>query len=455
VITIALDMDLRTDAADGGGGVYRFTSPERTDGAGMELLQSRRREDGSWLLQGRAAKAGILTYQRGGRTVRELVEPEVLSDPDCLASLERCVVTLEHPTPIPTMITPANVGIFGVGDVGGDSAAPAVTWDAEGGYQVVSVCVRREDAIDAIQNGKHELSIGYRVTQLDTTPGVHPVYGPYDVRQLKRRNNHVAITDTARAGHGAALRVDSAGHLTSESPMHPQLLALLALLGLRTDNADAALAEAPAKIAEMKAAMPAEGASKLADLEKKVVDLTAALASATTDLAAAKAASEPDAVVAEIETAMDASTPADVAAAPPAEQRMDAIRTVVRRRADERSKLERIAADLRVDAAEVAKLGDVALRKKLVLTAFPQAKADGSNDYYTARLDSLIEGARVDAADAAAHPYAEMNRRAAESMAAAGAERTDAADPKAAKKAPSLSAMSLAHDRAALKGATA
>ncbi len=443
-----IEDEHRTDAADGGtaDGVFRF------DRGGMELLQSRRREDGSWLLQGRAAVAGILTYQRGGKTIRELVEPEVLSDPESMASLERCVVTLEHPEPIPTMITPANVGTFQVGDVGGDSAAPAVTWDPESASLIVSVCVRREDAIDAIQRGKHELSIGYKVPQIDSTPGVHPVYGPYDVRQLKRRNNHVAITDTARAGHTATLRVDSAGNLTSETSMDPKLLALLTLLGLRTDNADAALAEAPAKIAEMKAAMPTDAATSMAALETRVTELTAQLAAATAELATAKAAAEPAAVVAEIETAMDTSAPADMAAATPVEKRMDSIRSAVRRRAADRAKLEQVGAELRVDAAEMAKLGDRELRKKLVLTASPQAKADGTDDYYSARLDALIEGAplRTDTADVSS-PYAEMNRRAVEAMTASAEHRTDAADKKPKRK-PTLAEKSLAQSRAALGG---
>ena len=446
MITIAHDPEIRTDAADGGDAaeVYRF------DRGGVELLQSRRQDDGSWLLQGVAAVAGILTYQRNGQTVRELVTPEVLKA--SMPSLERRTVTLEHPEPIPTMITSANARRYWVGDVGGDSEAPAVTWDDEGGRLIVSVCVRTDDAIAAIQNGKHELSIGYKVPRLDKTPGVHPVYGAYDVQQLERRNNHVAITDTARAGHGAMLRVDSAGHLTSETMMDPKLLALLTLLGWRTDNADAAIAEAPAKIAEMKAAMPAEGQTRLAAAEAKVAELTAALTVATTELEAAKAAGTVDAVTSEIGAAMDATPPADLAAAPPAAQRMDSIRRAVLTRSTERAKLERVAGDLRVDAAEVAKLGDVELRKKIVLVAYPEARTDAADAYYAARLDILAEGAaRVDAVDPTS-PYADMNRRASQALADADAasRRTDRAD--APKKPLSMAAQSLAQSRANLHG---
>lgn len=443
------DSTIRLDAADGGAeGVCRF------DRGGVELLQSRRRDDGSWLLQGVAAVAGVLTYQRGGRTVRELVTPDVLSDPDYMAQVARDVVTLEHPAPIPTMVTPANVGRFQVGDVGGDETAPAVTWDAEGGRLIVSVCVRRQDAIEAIQQGKHELSLGYRVTQLDETPGVDPVYGAYDVRQRKRRNNHVAITDTARAGHEARLRVDSAGHLTSETSMDPKFLALLALLGIRTDNVDQAMAEAPGKIAEMKAAadaMPAEGATKMSALETRVAELTAALTAATAELEAEKAARSTDAVVSEIGASCDASPPADMATATPEVQRMDSIRRAVLARAEERGKLERVAADLRVDSAEVAKLGDVDLRKKLVLVAFPQARTDAADAYYVARLDGLLEGARTDAADIAeVSPYAELNRAAAANLAARQSARADAVRTDAEKKKrPSISAQSLTQLRGA------
>ena len=235
--------------------------------------------------------------------------------------------------------------------------------------------------------------------------------------------------------------------------MHPQLLALLTLLGLRTDNVDLAMAEAPAKIDAMKAAMPAEGATRLSAAEAKVAELTAALTAASAELEAAKAAGSTDAVVEEIGAACDATPPVDVAAAPAEAQRMDSIRRAVLARSGERVKLERVAADLRVDSAEVAKLGDVDLRKKLVLVAYPQARTDAADAYYVARLDTLLEGARTDAADGSpANPYAELNRRAAEGLAATDKERTDAADKKPTKPL-SMAAQSLAQSRAALAGA--
>lgn len=438
MITIAIEDEHRTDAADGGG---EPSEVWRTDYAGVELLQSRRREDGTWLLQGRACKAGILTYRRGGQTIRELIAPEDLADPESLATLERAVLTLEHPMPLGTMVTPSNVGALQVGDVGGDSAAPAVTWDEAGGYVVVSVCARREDAIGEIQRGKTQLSAGYRMT-LDKTPGVHPLFGAYDVRQTKRRYNHVAIVDTGRAGQDVALRVDSAGNLTSELSMDPTLLKLALLLGLRTDSVDAMMAEAPGKIEAMKAAMPAEGSTRLAAAEAKVSELMALLATATAELEAAKGASATDAVTTEIGAACDAPPPVDPAAMTPAEQRTDSIRRTVRGRGAERARLESTAADLRVDAADVAKLGDAALRKKLVLVAFPTAPTDKDPSYYAARFDSLLEGRTDSAADTSGNPYADLNRAAAANL-ATRQTRTDAADKAAPKKRPSISAQSL------------
>jgi len=426
---------IRCDAANGGP-----REVFRADTVRADLLQSRMRADGSWLLQGRAAKAGVLTYtDAAGKPVRELVPDEELSDPESLGTLGRATVTLEHPRPLGTMIDPANVGTFGVGDLDGE-----VSYDAEGGYVIVSLCVRRADAIDAIRSGKVELSAGYKMT-IDPTPGVHPIFGSYDAVQRRRRYNHVAITDTGRAGHDVRLRVDGAGNQIQENPMNPTLLALAALLGLtRTDNEGAILADATGAIGKMKGdaeAMPA-AATENEKLKAEVARLTSELAQAVANLRAAETAGGADAIAEQIGAACDAPamTPVELEAmpeAPPAAmviktdaRRHDSIRKVVRTRGADRARMERVATSLRVDAAEVAKLGDAALRKKLVTTAHPSARTDADTAYYAARFDAMCETERVDATDS--DPFAAMSRAAQARLdaVAAGGTRADAAETK-------------------------
>jgi hypothetical protein len=181
-------MTLRADSVDGW--------VRRVDRG--ELLSSHVRPDGSLLCEGYAAREGILIYRdSSGKETRELVLAETLKD--SAATLGRAPVTLGHPA---RDVTPDNVQDLGVGDVDGEIAMAD-------GFVRVKLAVRRSDAIQAIRSGTRELSCGYAV-QLDPTPGTHPRYGRYDCTQVRRTTNHLALVDSARAGHECAVRVDSA-----------------------------------------------------------------------------------------------------------------------------------------------------------------------------------------------------------------------------------------------------
>lgn len=211
-----------------------------------QLLASHIRPDGTLLVEGYAAREGILVYRdAAGRETRELVRAETLKAAN--DTLGRAPVTLGHPS---EDVTPANVKELGVGDVDG-------TVVMAGGFVRVQMAVRSQDAIDAVRSGTKELSCGYAV-QIDPTPGTHPVYGRYDAEQVARLNNHLAIVDEARAGHECAVRVDSAvattvirADSTGTPPartsnngaraarggtVNPVLLQMLVDLGLRADG---------------------------------------------------------------------------------------------------------------------------------------------------------------------------------------------------------------------------
>jgi hypothetical protein len=227
----------RTDADDGWS--YRVDR-----GA---LLRPVVRSDGTLLVEGFAAREGVLEYRQGdGKIRRELVTSDVLAE--SAAGLARAPVTLEHPR---EDVGPDNVGKLGVGDTDGEVAV------LDGGFVRVRIAVRRRDAIDAVKGGKHELSPGYRV-RVDNTPGVHPVHGRYDARQVARSYNHLAIVDVARGGPDVRLRADSADAVSTTTIeqrsdhsgarpqgalMKPIVAALVAALGLtqRYDSDDTAL----------------------------------------------------------------------------------------------------------------------------------------------------------------------------------------------------------------------
>lgn len=159
-----------------------------------------------------------------GSTFRELVTLDALRSMG--SGLPRGPVTLGHP---PEFVTPENVGRYGVGDVDGELVIEEAP--EQGAYAKVRIAVRKRDAQDAIAAGVHELSPGYDA-EIDPTPGVHPIFGAYDSRQVRRVVNHLAIVDRARGGPTVALRVDSADaeQVPSPSPgvqMDPAALAEL------------------------------------------------------------------------------------------------------------------------------------------------------------------------------------------------------------------------------------
>src|SRR5690554_710423 len=177
------------------------------------LKSAVRIDEGYILAEGFAARPGILEYpQADGSIRRELVPEEELHRTDSLETLARKPVTLEHPEEGDerVFVGPENVDKFGVGDVSEEVAVERLN-----GFVKIRMAVRRQDAIDAIDQGVGELSAGYTV-DLDTTPGTHPVYGRYDAIQKNRKYNHVAIVRMGRAGAGVRMRADSA-----ITPFHP------------------------------------------------------------------------------------------------------------------------------------------------------------------------------------------------------------------------------------------
>ena len=194
-----------------------LTEETRVDMAPGELLGLEWRADRSALYgNGVAAIPGVHPYKTAsGGTVLELVDDAVLADPDYLASVARSPITLEHP---PEMVTPDNATQYVVGDADGEAEID------DRGYIRIKIAARTRAATDAMESGKKAgLSMGYPVT-IDDTPGIHPKYGRYDRRQVKRGpNNHIAICSSPRHGDRCSIRVDA-----YEVPtMDPKMLASL------------------------------------------------------------------------------------------------------------------------------------------------------------------------------------------------------------------------------------
>lgn len=226
-------------------------SARRYDAVGALMRPHRRASDGALLAEGVASCEGILLYPQANGTVRrELVTRQAVLD--TARTVARAPMTLLHPAE--GMVTAETAAKLVVGDVDGETAYEE---QAQGGYARVKVAVRRQDALDAVQAGTHELSVGYEVT-IDPTPGTHPTFGAYDAAQVGRNVNHLALVPRGRAGAGVALRVDDAISIPDPSPrsqhMKPALVQLLSLLGVeRFDAEDAALKDGIAAATALKA----------------------------------------------------------------------------------------------------------------------------------------------------------------------------------------------------------
>ena len=151
--------------------------------------------DGYLKTEVRVARTGIQTYlgKEIGKPERGLVRvyrpaDEVFAT-DALASYANRPVTLEHP---PESVTSGNWAQFAVGSTVGAAVQ-------DGDFVKVPILINDTAAIEAIQAGKRQLSMGYDCV-FDWTPGVTPEGEPYDCRQTTLRMNHVAVVGRARGG---------------------------------------------------------------------------------------------------------------------------------------------------------------------------------------------------------------------------------------------------------------
>lgn len=171
----------------------------------------KRTADGYLLASPKVARTGIQEYLGSelGRPDLSIVrvyrpENEVFSR-DSLHSFAHRPVTIDHP---PVMVDASNWKKYGVGTIGDE-----VVRDGE--FVRVPLMLMDQNAINQIENGKNEISMGY-TADLVFDAGVTPDGKKYDAYQANIRGNHLAIVDKARGG--SQLRViDSSYHSTKQN----------------------------------------------------------------------------------------------------------------------------------------------------------------------------------------------------------------------------------------------
>lgn len=158
----------------------------------------RKTRDGYLVAEARIARTGIQNYRAGelglkdrapGDIIRVYRPAEEVFAADAMASLAHRPLTLDHP---PESVNAANWKRYAVGDTGGDVVR-------DGDFVKVPLVLMDAAAIDAVERGKRELSVGYKCT-LDFTAGINDAGESYDAVQRGITGNHLAICDIARGG---------------------------------------------------------------------------------------------------------------------------------------------------------------------------------------------------------------------------------------------------------------
>jgi len=354
-------LQYRTDSDEDAPTSYRYDRGQ--------LGPPRKTKEGYLILEGYAAKPGILEYRTPNGIRRELVLPDELARPSSMDSLKHKPATFKHPKPADRPVGPHNVKRLGVGDV------PKV-WVDEHGFLQVKVIVRDAEAIQAIESLKSvELSPGY-IVMVEMTSGEHDEFGPYDAIQRGRLYDHLAIVDRARGGSEVRLRVDSDDNQVDSPPdgapaleepkMNPTLLAVAMLLSVRVDAADTDETLGPKVTA---------AAQDIKDKAERVDAAEVEVTSATERADAADAAK----TKAEADLATEQEAHRADSMDLPALQDWHAKRSVLEARA-------KVAKVEKVD-----EMDNEALTKAVVVAVVTDAKTDAEPAYYSAAFDMLPE----------------------------------------------------------------
>jgi len=167
----------------------------------FQLKPTHRTPEGYLLCSASAARAGALLYRNPDGSSRvELVTEKELSRKDSLGSCAIKPVTDGHPKA-------GRVDSTNSRELQRGFSLQNVQY--ADGYVNIEIVVTDQDLADEIERGdKKEISLGYQLEKLDTTPGIHPRYGRYDAIQIGRMCNHVAVVEQGRAGPTVAIRTD-------------------------------------------------------------------------------------------------------------------------------------------------------------------------------------------------------------------------------------------------------
>lgn len=291
-------------------------------------------------------RIGVFTYQNADGTIRkELRHPDDVLARDSLETLKMIPITVGHPQ---ELVTVSNADKLSVGSTGENARV-------DGRHIVVPLTITAKAGIDAVKEGRQELSLGYKLDLIEEAGNYDGE--SYTHRQRNIRYNHLAIVDQARAGRAARLNLDGIEAAVLQ-PFEEKTMLKVNVDGIMYDAAPEVvnhLNKQTARADEADAALKAE---------KSRADK----AEAERDEAKGRADKAEKALVGTIAG--------------------DELHQRVQARVALESKVARV-----VNIDDASKLDDRALMVKALEAKHEGLKLDGkSDDYVTARFDAMIDG---------------------------------------------------------------
>jgi hypothetical protein len=177
---------------------------KRINFADIDPAKIRYNDSGGIEIEGVIIKAGVFKYNLGRTTVSEWIPEEELAAAGTMSTLKVIPLTNEHPE---DMVNAENFKAVTVGFVTSARLSE--------GKVVADVIVNDKSAMEAILNGKQQLSAGYFV-DLVKADGMTPEGERYDYVQTNIRYNHCSLVKVGRCGPDVALRLNSEGNQLME-----------------------------------------------------------------------------------------------------------------------------------------------------------------------------------------------------------------------------------------------
>jgi uncharacterized protein len=165
-----------------------------------DIAKFKRTPEGYLECYANVTKTGVFYYQNAdGSTRRELRHPDHVFKQESMETLALKPVTNDHPPLNAAMLDSKTISQYQVGNLGEKV-------DVNAPFLKAKFVVQKEDVVNAVEEGKRELSLGYKCDLVEES-GMYEGER-YDFIQTNIRYNHLAIVEAGRAGEDVKINMD-------------------------------------------------------------------------------------------------------------------------------------------------------------------------------------------------------------------------------------------------------